>query len=203
MKNIQDQLRLIREGAITESVSDDVVDQSMLEAVFEIFQLETAIIPLQESSAANLSLAALLTEAANIDAGTNPSEAQGFFAKVKAKIKAIITAFDPYEGIKELKLVNQIKVDRKKMQKSANWFGIIGIIVSAYKRAARYKEMKPDLVRQYLNEAENFKRKLQTEFGTVQDGIDKKRARKIHKMMTNLDECISDFNFILRGSHLK
>jgi hypothetical protein len=196
MSKIEEQLRLIREGHIIEASTSDTSEptQEMLEAVYELFMAESAMIKtsLNESSGENMSFVELMQEAAAVAVG-DQEKSMGVFTKIKQKLKAIQARFDPYEGLKELQLANQVKTDTQDMRKMNFWWGITGVIISSYRQAAKYKAMPKDLIQKYNKEAAIFKANLHKQVDALDPVADKAKIKILTRQITKLNMAITDF----------
>jgi hypothetical protein len=198
MSVLEEKLKMIREGAeVNEEVmneADEEFETIMAEAAMDILMAESEMVEmsLEEAVFAEVTLSDLMIEAAAIVSTKDQKKAKSFFAKVKDKLKAIAAAFDPYNGLRELKLINELVKDDMSMN-MAQSFGIIGLVIMLFSRAGKYKRFPQKLAKSYITEAKAFQAKLDKNAAYHDARSDKKHAKKARKMSKRLAKFIIQF----------
>jgi hypothetical protein len=173
--DVKGTLKLIQEGASMEELQEasEQEDRDLItEAVMDIFISETNCSFLTESATGGLDLVGVFNEAA--------SDSPGFWSKLKQNLGYLVSSFDPYDGIRQLRLVNELIKDDQ-VEAAANRTGDVfkhddpttnkqllanqlisatSLAVTVYSKASKYKNFDPDLAKKYIKEAEIFHDKL-------------------------------------------
>lgn len=192
--NINEQLRILREGIITSN--DLEFNNELIESWF-IDSNEF----LSESTISKSSICDLVLEMAMvIEAGTaDPKETLGIMAKLKSKLQQLKIKFDPYEGLRELKLIQSI-IPNDTVSGISNivFAQIISAPLYIFSFMKKYKNMDPSILKQYLSEAEKFKVTLNKRIAQATKNNDTNSVKKLNRILKKLDSHIITFKQELR-----
>lgn len=191
--DIHQRLCMITEGAVESTSiqeSDDYDNEDIMsEAAYEIFLVEAEML-----SESTLSLGDLFMEAVIAEASGDAVQKQSVWTKIKAKLVALKQKFDVYDGLRELKLVNElVKDDKSTFGGDGPISGVIGLALTVYARASKYKNFDKDLAKQYLSEAQEFKSKLQRRLSHLDKSKDKAKYKRTQQQIAKLEKHIDLF----------
>jgi len=205
--DIKRELKLIREGVedfrpVNED--GDFISQEMFEATYDVFIAETTIdnLIINESVFQNITFSALLKETAEAIETQDGMKLKGVFAKIKQKLIDINKSFSPYEGLKELKMVNETMADEKHLP-ILIFIPILGPVIFLMKIALKYDKMDANLMKQYLEEAYKFKKHLEKAIATAKSSGDDKKVIELKRHYVKLENNIHVFEVKTSASRMK
>jgi hypothetical protein len=199
METVQERLKLIREGVILEDAgeSDDFIMESleMDLSLDQSYMLEAFVVA--ESS--ELSIAEMFLEAANAE---DSNKVVKVFREIKERTKTLLMHFDPYAGLKELRLINTLMADDRLKKQLSSIGGatggfvahkqdaslrdqqlakmggsLAGVGAALIAKSVKYKKMDKSLIESYIKEAGAFKDNLEKIIKVTQGKTDKDTKR--------------------------
>jgi hypothetical protein len=211
MFEVEKRLKAIMEGATLptnndpNSYEDDydqggVNDIMIMEAIVEIFMSESEVVGDQmfsESSLEGISLVQLLREVTEKEIRDDVEMKRTRWQKFKEGLKRFFNApFDPYGGLKELKLVNELIKDDTSAGIAAA-IPYLGLFIIIAQRAAKYKQFPRELAEQYITEAKKHREYLNKIANNLEkDAADKrykKATKRVRKQIKHLDAWMMEF----------
>jgi len=205
MFEVDKKLKAILEGATDITPHRDFEDEGgmddemIMEAALAIFMAESDIVGdvFTESSLDGVPLVQLLREMTEEEIRDDIEKKRTRWQRFKEAFKRFLNSpFDPYGGLKELKLVNElIKDDTTAGIAAAIPFLGIGIVI--YQRAKKYKNFPEATAREYIAEAQKQKKYLEKIYANLSKEEDKKykkAARRVKGQINYIESWIREFD---------
>lgn len=115
---------------------------------------------------------------------------------IKDKFQKLKAAFDPLDGLRELKLIEQYVADYNMANKQTFLWGFIGAYRAITALAKQYGEMDEHTIKMYVDEATKFRQTLLNKAKQAEASSDPatvKTAKKFRKQAKRLDNMIAGF----------
>lgn len=189
--NISQQLRVLREGtahAFTEDKPNLELNEELVESWFinpDIFLNESVI---------ETPMVDLIVEMTTLmESGTaTPDETLTLLGKIKAKMQNFKSKFDPFEGLRDLRLIRE-RIEAVSIIRRHVIIPLIGPYLGIMAYGKKVKDMDEKDIKAFLSEAEKMRGVLFNKLKKAKSQNDTQTVEYLERILKKLDNQINGF----------